>query len=340
MIRLTLLIALTLPVLNCATMTIHTGTGNLYGREGQKEEGNYFEPATKRDASSQMPACKTEPPVAGNDPHNTAVAPEKTPEKTPEKVSDRSAPGYDDKAKDEEASYFNNQAENPPVVADNSTGEESGTASWYGRDFDGKATASGEPFDSRKLTAAHRTLPLGTVILVKNTENNREALVTVNDRGPFVKGRIVDLSEYGAEMLGYKEKGLTTVSIRVVRRGAMTEKGPGVTSAAFNDADHAQGNGPESVKPQVVTRPKVQAPANIREEKALGKYSVQVGLFSEYDNADKLGKYLTSYNQPVNIFQRGTSYVVKVGEFADKNQAEQLKTRLSSDGYTAFISAP
>src|SRR5690606_27849342 len=106
---------------------------------------------------------------------------------------------------------------------------QTGTASWYGRDFDGRKTASGEVFNSRKLTAAHRGLPLGTIILVRNLENDREVILRVNDRGPFVKGRVLDVSEYGAERLGFKERGLTTVGIKIMRPGDVRRRGPGAT---------------------------------------------------------------------------------------------------------------
>lgn len=318
---------------NCATTTIHTGTGPLYSGD---RKGEPVETAANR-------SCETTPV--------TAVHPVQRPADqavVTEPAKERTAPGYSE----EESSYFDqnspekeneNESETPQETAPavDSGGEESGTASWYGRDFDGKPTASGETFDSRKLTAAHKTLPLGTVILVKNMENQKEVLVTVNDRGPFVKGRILDLSEYGAEVLGYKEKGLTTVSLRVVRRGEGREKGPGSTAAVFSEASQLpQGNGPDQVKPVMPNRPRVETPANVPAEASLGKYSIQVGLFSDYENADRMAKYLASYGQPVHIFQRGTSYVVKVGEYADRVSAEPLKNRLSSDGYTAFISNP
>lgn len=320
---------------NCSTTTIHTGTGHLYNKDGRQEEAAYFEPLSARDAAlkNEQCPCKPEAPVVQADP-NTTVSSKET------KPADRAAPGYE--PKEEEASYFENtEAVTKPA---DPNAEETGTASWYGRDFDGKPTASGEIFNSRKLSAAHKTLPLGTTILVKNTENNRETIVTVNDRGPFVRGRVLDLSEYGAEVLGYKEKGLTTVSIKVVRLGAAAkDKGPGATAGVFSDSvepSQAQGNGPEQVKPVVPQRARVQAPANVPDEKSFQKYAVQVGLYADYDNADKMGKYLTSYGHPVHIFQRGSSYVVKVGEFSDRFAADQLKTRLSSDGYTAFISGP
>lgn len=93
---------------------------------------------------------------------------------------------------------------------------EFGTASYYGVDFHGKPTASGETYSQNKLTAAHKTLPLGTILKVTNAQNNKSVYVKVNDRGPFVKGRIVDVSTKAAELLGFRNKGTAYVKLEVV----------------------------------------------------------------------------------------------------------------------------
>lgn len=82
-----------------------------------------------------------------------------------------------------------------------------GKASWYGPGFDGKRTASGERFDMNALTAAHRTLAFGTRVLVRNTQNGREVVVRINDRGPHIRGRIIDLSKAAAEALDLLQVG-------------------------------------------------------------------------------------------------------------------------------------
>jgi len=91
-----------------------------------------------------------------------------------------------------------------------------GTASWYGDPHHGRETASGEIFDKTKLTAAHRTLPFGTRVAVTNLDNGRTIEVRVNDRGPFVAGRLIDLSESAARSLGAIGVGLMRVRIRVI----------------------------------------------------------------------------------------------------------------------------
>ncbi len=95
---------------------------------------------------------------------------------------------------------------------------EIGIASWYGENFHGRPTASGEVFDKNDISAAHKTLPLGTIVKVKNLENGKEIIVKINDRGPFVKGRIIDLSEEAAKKLGFRNKGTAKVSISIIKK--------------------------------------------------------------------------------------------------------------------------
>jgi rare lipoprotein A len=94
-----------------------------------------------------------------------------------------------------------------------------GTASWYGEYFDGKQTASGEDFDMYDMTAAHPTLPLGSYVRVTTLRNGRAVVVKVNDRGPIVQGRIIDLSYGAAQVLKFEDHGLQKVRLDVVKRG-------------------------------------------------------------------------------------------------------------------------
>jgi len=91
-----------------------------------------------------------------------------------------------------------------------------GLASWYGADFQGKPTASGQIFDEEKLTAAHRTLPLRSRVRVTNLENGRSVEVRINDRGPYVPGRVLDLSSRAAKSIGMHKEGLALVRIEVL----------------------------------------------------------------------------------------------------------------------------
>ncbi|MGH7258945.1 MAG: septal ring lytic transglycosylase RlpA family protein [Nitrospiraceae bacterium] len=93
---------------------------------------------------------------------------------------------------------------------------ERGTASWYGPGFHGNRTANGEVYDMHKLTAAHRTLPLGSLAFVTSLSNGRQVTVRINDRGPFARGRILDLSFAGAQALGMTGRGTDEVEVKVV----------------------------------------------------------------------------------------------------------------------------
>lgn len=130
--------------------------------------------------------------------------------------------------------------------------EEVGQASWYGGHHQGRPTALGEAFDKREVSAAHKTLPLPSLVEVTNLDNGRRLTVRVNDRGPFVDGRIIDLSEAAAEQLGFKAQGIARVRVRYLG-GASTQagrtapqaraddrKGWVVQAAAFADQDNAR----------------------------------------------------------------------------------------------------
>jgi rare lipoprotein A len=92
-----------------------------------------------------------------------------------------------------------------------------GTASWYGEYFQGKETASGEPYDMQDFTAAHPTLPLGTYVRVTNLTNGKAVILRINDRGPYVENRIIDVSYNAARALGFKDRGVQRVRLDVYR---------------------------------------------------------------------------------------------------------------------------
>ena len=101
-----------------------------------------------------------------------------------------------------------------------------GTASWYGQQFQGRKTASGEPYDMRDLTAAHPSLPLGTFVKVTNLRNGKAVVVRINDRGPVVDGRIIDVSDNAAQILGFKARGVQTVRLDVYHPTTLAQLQP------------------------------------------------------------------------------------------------------------------
>jgi rare lipoprotein A len=116
----------------------------------------------------------------------------------------------------------NNQNEENPgnmeINEEDFTGEIiTGIASYYADKFHGNKTANGEIFDQKDFTAAHKTLPFGTKVLVTNLENNKSVIVRINDRGPFVRGRVIDLSRTAAEELDMIKSGVVEVEIRILK---------------------------------------------------------------------------------------------------------------------------
>jgi rare lipoprotein A len=110
----------------------------------------------------------------------------------------------------------------------------SGSASWYGSDFHGRRTANGEIFSANAITAAHPTLPLPSYVRVTNTDNGRSLIVRVNDRGPYVAGRIIDLSHQAASMLGYVNKGSTSVHVEYVGQAPLEGDDTRMLVASYN----------------------------------------------------------------------------------------------------------
>ncbi len=102
--------------------------------------------------------------------------------------------------------------------------ERTGIASWYGREFHGRRTANGEIYDMTRLSAAHTTLPLPSMVEVKNLENGRKLVVRVNDRGPFARGRLIDLSREAARRLGFEQQGTARVRVRYLGPARLAEK--------------------------------------------------------------------------------------------------------------------
>ena len=99
--------------------------------------------------------------------------------------------------------------------------DETGVASWYGPGFNGQSTANGETYDENELTAAHKTLPMPTLVRVTNLENGRSIIVRINDRGPFANNRIIDMSRRGAQLLGFEQQGTAKVRVQVLREESM-----------------------------------------------------------------------------------------------------------------------
>jgi rare lipoprotein A len=199
---------------------------------------------------------------------------------------------------------------------------EYGYASWYGHPYHGRATSSGETYDMYAMTAAHRTLPFGTEVEVTNMESGRRTRVRINDRGPFVDGRIIDLSLTAAKTIGVWGPGTALVQLRVVRV-------PGVAGAAS----------PAEPAP-VPSRASSPLPTSIAPA-AAGRFTVQVGAFGDRRNAERLrGQLAQRYPQyPVNSVASpdGGRYRVWVGNEASEEQAGVIAQLLRRERVDAFV---
>jgi rare lipoprotein A len=237
--------------------------------------------------------------------------------------------------------------------------EQTGQASWYGAQFHGQPTASGELFDQEGLSAAHPTLPLPSLVQVTNLENGREVIVRLNDRGPFVDGRLIDVSRRAAEVLGFENQGQARVHVRYLGpapRHVSASAAPS-QSAPFQTApgQPAPAHGPMSLLPDEAPAP-AQAeeparfyvppqPAQIRSASASapsGRFMVQVGAFADISNAHNLQATLQPVG-PVEIDVRRTSYGelfrVRVGPWASRGEAEAARRQIADLGYDEAILA-
>ena len=163
-----------------------------------------------------------------------------------------------------------------------------GVASWYGEPFHGRATASGEIYDMHLMTAAHKELPLGTVVDVKNLENGLEVRVRVNDRGPFIRGRVLDLSYGAARKIRMVGPGTAKVEIRVVSLGG-GPSGPSmatkfvVQAGAFREAGNAERLREELSRDH----------ENVQIVKYQGLHRVRLGPFRTSQDAEKARAWLS-----------------------------------------------
>ena len=242
---------------------------------------------------------------------------------------------------------------------------ETGIASWYGPNFHGKYTANGESYDQNALTAAHRTLPLPSVVRVTNLENGRSVKLTVNDRGPFAKGRIIDVSRRSAQLLGFDGKGTARVRVEIVADESRTlaarlsgktdpnmiaEKPPAAPRGSVAVADLPPPPGAKSA-PQIAsaaaaplqsTPPPPRITASAPEPdvttvpvKPTGIY-VQAGAFAQFDNANRMKVRLQGLG-PTQVTQINLGdrplFRVRVGPIQNVDEADKLLDRVVKAGY-------
>jgi rare lipoprotein A len=201
---------------------------------------------------------------------------------------------------------------------------QTGKASFYADKFEGVFTASGEKYKHNKLTGAHKTLPFGTKVKITNLENNQSVEVVINDRGPYVEGRIVDLSREAAEQLGFINKGLADVKLEVVDPG-----------------DGRAKEQPIRTIDQVTVEEKEFYEFQISRLKPKG-FGVQIGTYLELVNLMRLADNLkNSYQKQVRVQVKiinGVKYYgLIVGQFSSRSKAEDFREELRNKFPDVFI---
>ena len=244
--------------------------------------------------------------------------------------------------------------------------DETGIASWYGSDFHGKDTANGETYDMNDLTAAHRTLPLPSFVRVINLENGRSIVLRVNDRGPFAKGRIIDVSRRGAQLQGFKDQGTARVRVQILAersqalkaqilgQDSIAEHGSpiqvdkmpkaSVSAESLPPPPGAQA-APQPSSPPPASAPSSQAavaddirPAPEVTTVAVGptKIFVQAGAFTNYQNAMRT-QIMVNRVSPATIshvlIDNKDFYRVRVGPLATVEDADRALEQLQAIGY-------
>jgi len=184
--------------------------------------------------------------------------------------------------------------------------EERGIASWYGEPFHGEKTSNGEIYDMYGFTAAHKTLPFGTLVSVRNLENGQKINVRINDRGPFVHGRIIDLSYSAADKLGIIGRG--TARVELVAVGIALSPKTGNTPGSYDAVDFSRGN-----------------------------FTFQVGAFRDRKNAQQQKQTLSRKYENVHIDKydtgQGIYYRVRVGSVSTLDEAVKQESALIRDGF-------
>lgn len=241
--------------------------------------------------------------------------------------------------------------------------EETGIASWYGPKFHGRYTANGEVFDMNGVTAAHRTLPMPSLVRVVNLENGRSIIVRVNDRGPFARGRIIDLSRRASQLLGFQRQGTARVRVQIMAeesrrmkmlaiRGKMPETAEIVTASAVERSNIA-GKAPPRADGAAARPPPVQAPIRAAttpvESVALAplpvttaappqntRLFVQAGAFVKYESATEVRSHLSRFGATlVSEAQVGARrfYRVRIGPLRDVPAADRVLEQVVDAGF-------
>jgi rare lipoprotein A len=241
--------------------------------------------------------------------------------------------------KDEYYSYDDNSYESG-ANADYDAAEkfyQKGYASWYGREFHGKTTASGERFDMNLMTAAHKTLPFGTVLEVTNLENGKKVKLKINDRGPYRGNRIIDLSYNAAREIDMIKKGEVMVGIRVIRMGDNSV----VNNTAGRKSGYVE---PVSDDEYPYPEEKQNRKGSARDEdfddysEDSGIMKLQAGAFYSRKNAQARKEAIEGLtDRRVKIIQDGEYFKIRIEGIQSRKELDRIKEALRSENIESFM---
>tara|TARA_B100001121_G_scaffold292623_1_gene294429 strand:+ start:144 stop:1043 length:900 start_codon:yes stop_codon:yes gene_type:complete len=225
--------------------------------------------------------------------------------------------------------------------------DEVGYASWYGPGFHGKKTANGEIFNQNKISAAHRTLPLPSIVKVTNLENGKVlSFVRVNDRGPFARNRIIDLSKEAAKELGFVNKGVTKVRVEILE-----DESRKFVNKLIKTKNKAKAAKIKNIEKKNLTSTvkdfeneekeiKTETVENETDKNFVlrgNEIAVQVGAFTDHRNAKSLIKKLSEFKAYIKreFVENKYIYRVRIGPLKNINIANELQEKLFQLGYTS-----
>lgn len=218
---------------------------------------------------------------------------------------------------------------------------QTGKASFYGDKFEGRLTASGEKYHHKNATAAHRSLPFGTMLKVTNLANNKTAIVKVNDRGPFVSGRIIDLSKSVAQKLDFVGAGVADVVIEIIDSEDITTT-PVITNdteVVTNSTEVAAEETPKETVAPVIEAEFYELAIDRVQPDWIG---VQIGSFQELANLIRLADNLkVSYQKEITVQVKTINgvkiYSLILGKFSKRDKAENFRDRVQKRYPDCFI---
>lgn len=218
---------------------------------------------------------------------------------------------------------------------------QTGKASFYAKKFAGRTTANGEKFNPRNYTAAHRNLPFNSKVLVTNLANNKSIVVRINDRGPFVSGRIIDLAPAAAERLDFINAGVTDVIIKVVDKETPVGSDSIVPKIADTDQNKELGKPIADTTHLDQTIEAEFYSIKVDSSNPVG-YGVQIGSFEESINLFRLSNKLeASYNKKITVelkhIDKTKVYSIILGDFGTREKAENFMKKVKEKYPDSFI---